>query len=101
MHTNSSHRYKWLALAAAVLAVMMIAQAKSSSSSSSSNQPSYDGVGAELVYDRIMTETDCATLQHEFDIAHSNHRGTSGPDPQLKYMEWADWQMEDIGCYDR
>jgi hypothetical protein len=55
------------------------------------------------VYDRIAAETDCATLQAEFDQASENHDAVPAGSEQagwsLGYMKAADARMKDLGCY--
>lgn len=57
------------------------------------------------VYRRIYGMTDCVALQAEFDIADENASRLQDAgryeDARLpiKYMDWADDRMQDVGCY--
>lgn len=58
----------------------------------------------DAVSERIRTETDCATLQQEFDTASDNfdraEPGSPAADASLAYMNLADDRMQEVGCYD-
>jgi hypothetical protein len=67
---------------------LLLAIAVAGCGSSASEEPR---TGNPAVYDRINAETDCATLQGEFDIAERNHH--------TDYMQAADDRMRQLGCY--
>lgn len=54
------------------------------------------------VYARILTMTDCAALQSEFDQAEANLREPGTPQYRwgLGYMKASDDRMIEIGCYE-
>jgi hypothetical protein len=56
------------------------------------------------VYARILSSTDCATLQNEFDQAEENltlqEPGTPEYSWGLGYMKASDDRMREIGCYE-
>ena len=83
-----------LAVGGAVVVVGLIALGSLSESSKPGNP---------AVYDRINSETDCDTLQAEFNQAMTNHdalpSGDSRRDWALGYAKAADSRMNDLGCY--
>jgi hypothetical protein len=58
--------------------------------------------GSAEVYNRIARETDCATLQDEFDVAaDANDRAEPGTDQHrwsLGYMKAAEARMQSLAC---
>ena len=62
-----------------------------------------DQPGSPAVYDRIAGLTDCSALQHEFDVASTNHDRASAGSRQAQtaaaYMEAADDRMKQLDCY--
>src|SRR5687768_13188325 len=57
------------------------------------------------VYNAILSLTDCAALQEQFDIASENNQretpGTPGHKQTLGYMTAADDRMKGLNCYDQ
>lgn len=64
--------------------------------------PSSERPGNPAVYDRIASETDCATLQGEFDVADARHSlleaGSTAAVIATSYMDAAYDQMRAVGC---
>jgi hypothetical protein len=60
--------------------------------------------GEAAVYDRITSETNCESLQAEFDQAMSNvgarPSGDSLRTTSLAYAKAADARMRSLGCYE-
>lgn len=60
-------------------------------------------IGNPAVQQRIAAETDCATLQAEFDTASANFdrapKGTPESAAAISYMDAADNRMKAVGCY--
>lgn len=58
--------------------------------------------GNAAVYERIESQTDCDSLQREFDTASANFgrgpKGTVQSDIELSYMNSAQARMENLNC---
>lgn len=60
--------------------------------------------GNQDVYNKILSLTDCALLQEEFDIASENNQraaaGTAEHKETTGYMVAADARMKELSCYE-
>ncbi len=61
--------------------------------------------GNPAVYQRIEQETDCVTLQGEFDQAEQTSQRPGGPEGAtwseigIAYMQAAEARMREVGCH--
>lgn len=60
--------------------------------------------GATNAYERVLTLTDCAELQEEFDTAfersETSEASTDHHKAAVGFMEAADARMSEVGCYE-
>jgi len=86
------------------LLVLWLAMLACGSSAPKTANDYFKEYGGNLdVYNRIMSLSDCADLQKEFDTAYENSLRDAGT-PKFKwsegYMKASDDRMKELGCYD-